>query len=635
MCKDFMGQVCSHFQKKIQIGKFIPEKNIYVLFTVFTLLFSGLSVNVSALDPSHFSITRTSAPYFVVDGNNPTTLTKAYVSFEVKNTSAVTYQNLVLAVSSIGTSVTGQNYTILSPASNKVVVGTLAPNQSKVCYFFVQYPPSVTPQATFNLSLTDATATGKTAAIVIRNRSSISANAGGLATQSFLNQDALGGIIVDTITYTVGNSQNGDELDFQVAVAAQFDPTKMQLIDTRVVASTVPGIPVGATDSLYFVSGNGSTGASVRIAWRFRITSYNFTNYILPYAGATSGATNYKYALSTDIGSGTPVTISSTANPLTITKAANKTYYLTCETATFTLTVSNPGAYGVSIDSIKDQLPAGFSYVAFTGSSGVTTTNSVSYPAAGSTGNIAFVGGISSGANTSYFVPAGGSVQVIYTATAPCTPASNLGTTAGGYVGSTLFDNDVNTVYVVDPSSLPVQLLSFSGTLANRQSQLQWRTSTEINAAYYVVERSNDGRNFTAVGQVQASGNSSFEKRYSFTDAALTGTIYFYRLKMIDNDGSIGYSSIVKLQQNPVQKIIVSPNPFTSTIQINATVEESGVADIRLLDQYGRVVYQTVYTVVAGTNSIQLTKLPALPAAHYLLQWNSNGRTYTEKMMKQ
>lgn len=598
-----------------------------------SLLF--ISSRVSALDPNHFTITRVSAPYFVVDGNSPTTLTKAYVGFEVKNTSATTYSNLLLTVTSIGTSVTGQNYTILSPTSNKVVVGTLAPGASKVCFFFVQYPASVTPQATFNLSLSDATATGKTAAIVIRNRSSISANAGGLATQSFLNQDALGGILVDTITYAVGNSQNGDELDFQVAVATQFDPTKMQLIDTRVVASTVPGVPVGATDSLYFISGNGSNGATVRIAWRFRITSYNFTNYILPYAGATSGSTNYKYALSTDIGSGTPVTISSTANPLTITKASNKVYYLTCETATFTLTVSNPGAYGISIDSIKDQLPTGFSYVALTGGSAVTTTNSSSYPAAGATGNIAFVGGVSSGGNTSYFIPAGGSVQVIYTATAPCTPATALSTSAGGYVGSTLFDNDVNTVNVVDPASLPAHLLSFSGTLANRQTQLQWRTSTETNTAYYIVERSIDGRSFAAVGQVQAAGNSSIEKRYNFIDPSLTGTVYFYRLKMVDKDANVTYSSIVKLQQNPVQKIIVTPNPFTSMIQINATVEESGMADIRLIDQYGRVVYKTVHSVVQGTNSIQLTKLPSLPAAHYLLQWSSNGITHTEKMVKQ
>jgi len=184
-------------------------------------------------------------------------------------------------------------------------------------------------------------------------------------------------------------------------------------------------------------------------------------------------------------------------------------------------------------------------------------------------------------------------------------------------------------------ASLPVQLLSFSGTLANRQSQLQWRTSTEINAAYYVVERSNDGRSFIAVGQVQASGNSIIEKRYNFTDAVLTGTVYFYRLKMVDKDASVAYSSIIKLQQNSVQKIIVSPNPFTSMIQINATVEESGMADIRLIDQHGRVVYKTVHTVVQGTNSIQLTKLPSLPAAHYLLQWSSNGITHTEKMVKQ
>lgn len=610
-----------------------PFQTIINLFILTLLLM--VSVKVSALDPNHFTITRVSAPYFVVDGNTPSTLTKSYVGFEVKNTSVTTYSNLLLTVTSIGTSVVGQNYSILSPTSNKVVVGTLAPGESKVCFFFVQYPANVTPEATFNLSLSDATATGKTAAIVIRNRSAISANAGGLATQSFLNQDALGGIIVDTITYAVGNSQNGDELDFQVAVATQFDPTKMQLIDTRVVASTVPGVPVGATDSLYFISGNGSNGASVRIAWRFRITSYNFTNYILPYAGATSGGTNYKYALSTDIGSGTPVTISSTANPLVITKTSNKVYYITCETATFTLNVSNPGTYGISIDSIQDQLPAGFTYVALTGASGVTTANSSSYPAVGATGNIAFVGGVSSGSNTSYFIPAGGSLQVIYTATAPCTPAYNLGTTAGGYVGSTLFDNDINTVNVVDPSALPVHLLSFSGTIANRQSQLQWRTATELNAAYYIVERSVDGRSFAAVGQVLATGSSSIEKRYSFIDPSLAGSVYFYRLKMVDKDASFAYSSIVKLQQNAAQKIVVTPNPFTSIIQINATVKESGVADIRLLDQYGRVIYQTVHTVVQGTNSIQLTKLPSLPAAHYLLQWNSNGITYTEKLVKQ
>ncbi|RXK57716.1 T9SS type A sorting domain-containing protein [Lacibacter luteus] len=188
---------------------------------------------------------------------------------------------------------------------------------------------------------------------------------------------------------------------------------------------------------------------------------------------------------------------------------------------------------------------------------------------------------------------------------------------------------------VIVMGALPVQLLSFSGNLANGQAQLQWRTSSEINTDHFVIERSVDGRTFAAAGKVNAAGNSAIEMRYSFADPSLTATVYFYRLKMVDADGSFAYSSVVKLQQNQSQKITVSPNPFNAVIQINATVAKSGVADIRLVDQYGRVVYQTVRTVVQGTNSIQLAKLPALPAGHYLLQWHSNGITYVEKILKQ
>ena len=61
----------------------------------------------------------------------------------------------------------------------------------------------------------------------------------------------------------MGNVQNGDENDFQVSGNNFFDPTKLALIQTKVVQSSVPQINVGATDSLYFISGNGSVGATV------------------------------------------------------------------------------------------------------------------------------------------------------------------------------------------------------------------------------------------------------------------------------------------------------------------------------------------------------------------------------------
>src|SRR5690348_15070441 len=162
-----------------------------------TALFLLCFANAWSLNPAHFTITRVTAPYFVVDGNSPTTITKAYVGFEVTNNSnsATTYTNLKFTITSIGTTVAGQNYSLVSPASGVINIGTLAPGESKVCYYYVSYPANVTPQATYNLQLSDNTASWKTQSITIRNRSTISANAGGTATQSISNQDLIGGII--------------------------------------------------------------------------------------------------------------------------------------------------------------------------------------------------------------------------------------------------------------------------------------------------------------------------------------------------------------------------------------------------------------------------------------------------------
>src|SRR5690242_10871066 len=128
-------------------------------------------------------------------------------------------------------------------------------------YFYVSYPSNVTPVATFNYSLTDATAGTKSGTAAINNRSAISANAGGLATQSIANQDLIGGTVADTVTYTLGNIRNGDEADFQISVSTQFDPAKLVLLKTEIVSSTVPGITAGTTDQLYFITtANQSSG---------------------------------------------------------------------------------------------------------------------------------------------------------------------------------------------------------------------------------------------------------------------------------------------------------------------------------------------------------------------------------------
>jgi uncharacterized repeat protein (TIGR01451 family) len=602
---------------------------------LFTLAFLFLSLCAAALDPNHFTVQRVTSPYFVVDGNSPSTgPLSAYVGFKITNTSAsTTYTGIKFTITSIGTSVVGQNYTVGSPAGGISVIGTLAAGESKVCYFYVAYPASVTPQATFNYLLNNATAGTKTGTSVIANRSAISANAGGLATQNINNQDLIGGIVYDDITYTLGNIRNGDEADFQVSVSTQFDPAKLVLLGTKVIASTVPGVTANTTDQLYFTTTNNQSSGTVTIRWTFRISSYNFTSLILPYAGATSGSTNYKYAISTDLGGGTPISISSTANPLIITKTSDKATYGLNNTAIFTVTIQNPGGSGITIDKITDALPTGFTFQALDAASQVTELNSTSIPLMGANGTITFEGGVTTGLNTSYTIAAGGSLVLKYTAIAPMVQGSNLVSTASGYIGQTLFGTAQRIVNV--SGILPVLLVSFNASWENNKTLLTWTTDNENNSSHFIIERRN-GNEFTAIGKANAKGNLSSRTDYTFTDNfPPTGTNY-YRLKMVDLDGQFKYSPVVSAGNSSNDFILqpVYPNPFKKHLRVSFTAPGEEMIQVRLVSKMGAVIYQKEFMSRKGFNELPIEEADHLASGIYFLQLISTAKLITEKLVK-
>ena len=85
--------------------------------------------------------------------------------------------------------------------------------------------------------------------------------------------------------------------------------------------------------------------------------------------------------------------------------------------------------------------------------------------------------------------------------------------------------------------ALPIKLLGFTATKEGSKNLLQWTTVQEVNSSYFEVERSGDGVNYKAIGQVNGAGNSSVAKNYSLVDAKPVNGMNYYRLKMVDKDG--------------------------------------------------------------------------------------------------
>ncbi len=115
-------------------------------------------------------------------------------------------------------------------------------------------------------------------------------------------------------------------------------------------------------------------------------------------------------------------------------------------------------------------------------------------------------------------------------------------------------------------SPLPLNLISFTGSKETGSNLLQWSTTSEVNTLNFEVQGSVDAKKFIKIGTVNANGSGNHQYRYNDV-TTYYGNVY-YRLKMIDGDGTFAYSKIISLKNDGNQPIVY-PNPANASITIN------------------------------------------------------------------
>lgn len=147
---------------------------------------------------------------------------------------------------------------------------------------------------------------------------------------------------------------------------------------------------------------------------------------------------------------------------------------------------------------------------------------------------------------------------------------------------------------------LPVHLVSFSGRAESGYNLLEWTVDNEENFDRYVIERSGDGTAYSSIGEVRGANDGRLHQ-YSFRDNSPL-TRNFYRLKMVDIDGSFEYSTIVRVQQESVTELTmqVLPNPVRGDMKLAVTARESSSATVYIAGVGGAILRQQQVQVNRG-----------------------------------
>jgi Secretion system C-terminal sorting domain len=183
--------------------------------------------------------------------------------------------------------------------------------------------------------------------------------------------------------------------------------------------------------------------------------------------------------------------------------------------------------------------------------------------------------------------------------------------------------SQVPTSCATDVVSLPLELLSFSASANNKSEKTNvltsWSTASEENVEGFNIERSEDSKTFEKVGYVKSAGTS--RGTYNFTDEVPLSGVNYYRLKMMNTDGSFTYSPVrsVTLAESKTTGLSVSPNPAKEAVFVKLNAKEAKTMTLELVDVAGKVLLTEKKKVEIGFNQLSLN-LSGYPAGLYFLK---------------
>ena len=196
-------------------------------------------------------------------------------------------------------------------------------------------------------------------------------------------------------------------------------------------------------------------------------------------------------------------------------------------------------------------------------------------------------------------------------------------------------DTPVDTT-MAPPPFLFVRLNSFVAQPIGRSAELDWTTSNEMNMVRYEIERSIDNIFFSKIGEVVAKGFNNQLAVYKSIDRDIYNpndqvNKFYYRLKFIANNDSIGYSPVRAVTFDERSQIDMDtwPNPTSDQVNIQLRNVSDATVLVRLLDRQGAEISSRVYS----PNEVFKFDLAGVAPGVYLIEVTTSKAKRTEKVV--
>jgi hypothetical protein len=184
-------------------------------------------------------------------------------------------------------------------------------------------------------------------------------------------------------------------------------------------------------------------------------------------------------------------------------------------------------------------------------------------------------------------------------------------------------------------SPLPIELVSFTGEVSEKENILSWEVAQEINVSHYEVLRSLNGMDrWEAIGKTSAFGNSNEVLNYTIKDQQPKAKAY-YRLLSVDFDGKTQLSDRILLERldNKFKLHDIYPIPTKDVVNLQFETKSDSEVRFTLTDVSGKVLLQRSIEVSKGLQN-ETINLDDYPSGLYFLQIENDGDRIVERIVK-
>lgn len=183
---------------------------------------------------------------------------------------------------------------------------------------------------------------------------------------------------------------------------------------------------------------------------------------------------------------------------------------------------------------------------------------------------------------------------------------------------------------------LPLELIFFNGEINNcSEVTLDWKTASEFNVEYFEILRSENGNSYSSIGKVPAAGNVNKTHNLYSIKLLQDNKDGYYKLKIVDTDGSYAYSPMLYFNNNCSKKneleLTVFPNPSAYLISLFFNDKINEEINIKVIDQIGKNIVEQKYK---GSNGVISMDINFLPVGCYLMMVKTDEKIFIKRFQK-